>query len=882
MDNEKLPDDEKGTGPVAPENTLKDRAQDFLERRIALTPPEVVALSKNLRNYKSFSYARRILKRAAGDLTPDADPELMRKLVQQWALCTYKDDDLPIDQRLDEAERILGIFENIDTTMDQETLGLAGAIHKNRWKVDNQKIHLERSLSYYLRGYELGPERDQGYAGINAAFVLDWLAFIEENEAAQPVARERRKRANEIRRDILEKVAPLVNDPAYSDLKNLWWYYSTLAEAYFGLKRYEEAVEVLLRGKDAIGEVPEWEEESTIQQIARLAILHSPTDLAGKEFEGTAAWNALDRVFGERPGAVRSAFTGKIGLALSGGGFRASLFHIGTLARLAELDVLRHIEVLSCVSGGSIIGAFYYLKVKQLLETKEAPTKQDYIEIVKETVNEFLNAVQRNIRVRIASELTTNLKMALTRRFSRTIRVGELFEKSFFSGNGPDYGDGSAQLPLKSLKIVPKGEKANFNPKLHNWRRVSKVPVLILNATTLNTGHVWQFTATWMGEPPSSVATKVDMNDRLRRMYHDEAPKGHEAIGLGLAVAASACVPGLFEPVTFDGLYPGRTIGLVDGGVCDNQGVSSLLEQDCTVVLVSDGSGQMGSQASSSRGVLGVPLRSNSILQARIREAQHHDLEKRKRSSLLLGLMYIHLKRDLDGEEVDWVGCAETVERKKRIGNLTAYGIDRDIQTQLAAIRTDLDSFSDMEAYALMTSAYRMTEESFRDPRNVDGFTAGGEDPIDWKFLKAESAMKGVGREAQDLRKLLAVSCNLAFKVWKLVPALRYTAIASGAIAFILFVWLSYRYADSVLFPSVTVGVFAVFVLLTGAATWAASSNSVMAVSVVPVRGAVARLVFWIGMCLFGWWASRLHLFIFDRLYLYLGRLDTFQKERKR
>ena len=47
----------------------------------------------------------------------------------------------------------------------------------------------------------------------------------------------------------------------------------------------------------------------------------------------------------------------KLGLALSGGGFRASLFHIGVLARMAELDLLRHVGVLSTVSGGSIIGA---------------------------------------------------------------------------------------------------------------------------------------------------------------------------------------------------------------------------------------------------------------------------------------------------------------------------------------------------------------------------------------------------------------------------------------------------------------------------------------------------------------------------------------------
>lgn len=49
----------------------------------------------------------------------------------------------------------------------------------------------------------------------------------------------------------------------------------------------------------------------------------------------------------------------RLGLALSGGGFRASFFHIGVLARLAELDLLRPIEVISTVSGGSIIGALY-------------------------------------------------------------------------------------------------------------------------------------------------------------------------------------------------------------------------------------------------------------------------------------------------------------------------------------------------------------------------------------------------------------------------------------------------------------------------------------------------------------------------------------------
>ncbi|MCP5188758.1 MAG: hypothetical protein H6991_13405, partial [Pseudomonadales bacterium] len=43
--------------------------------------------------------------------------------------------------------------------------------------------------------------------------------------------------------------------------------------------------------------------------------------------------------------ALAEARAGKLGLALSGGGFRAALFHIGVLARLAECDLLRHVAV---------------------------------------------------------------------------------------------------------------------------------------------------------------------------------------------------------------------------------------------------------------------------------------------------------------------------------------------------------------------------------------------------------------------------------------------------------------------------------------------------------------------------------------------------------
>src|SRR5437868_15290628 len=100
------------------------------------------------------------------------------------------------------------------------------------------------------------------------------------------------------------------------------------------------------------------------RQLANIARLHYATDDA-------RAFKVLSPlVTGE---AARGLLIGKVGLALSGGGFRAALFHAGVLARLAELDALRHVEVLSCVSGGSILGALYYLELRrELMKTPDS------------------------------------------------------------------------------------------------------------------------------------------------------------------------------------------------------------------------------------------------------------------------------------------------------------------------------------------------------------------------------------------------------------------------------------------------------------------------------------------------------------------------------
>ncbi len=855
------------------------------------SPKDILDLATELKNDKYFGYARRLLFRARQDPGISADPKLATRLRQQHALCTYKDPDLPADLKYDRALEILAQCDDLSTTRKQETLGIAGAIFKNKWETFGQRSDLERSLAYYLRGYRQGIAGDYGYTGINAAFVLDVIADQEAcafraGNATSVSAEARIAEAQRIRQEIAAELPRLAAE--HASLKKEWWFCATVAEALFGLGRYLEALPWLRDGK-ALPGVPGWEFETTARQLACLARLASngvpdgaPQQAAKvlEEFLGTAS-------------AVTTAFIGKVGLALSGGGLRASLFHIGVLARLAELDVLRHVEVLSCVSGGSIIGAYYYLELRQLLRTKVDTeiTRQDYIDIVQRIQREFLAGVQQNIRTRVLANPWANIRMILSPNASRTERVGELYEKHLFS-RVEDGAQGEARWISKltvqptdgehSLDSKSKDEKRPFNPKRDNWCRHAKVPMLVLNATALNTGHNWQFTATWMGEPPAGIDSEIDANYRLRRMYYYEAPEGYRQYRLGHAVAASSCVPGLFEPINLPNLYADKTVRLVDGGVHDNQGITALLEQGCSLLLVSDASGQMDSQDQPGNSALGALLRSNSILQSRVREAEFHELAARRRSSLLRGMMFVHLKKDLDVDPVDWISCEDPVDASdearpsSRRGDLTCYGIRKDVQKLLAGIRTDLDSFHEVEAFALMTSGYRQAEYEF--PRVAPNFPVSNEAAAEWQFLGIEEPMKRIGgldAAHRELVTLLTAANSLAFKIWRLSRPLKVFgwSVITAAVAAVI--WACIIWANYPLLTPKRIGVAAA-----GAALTALVGNRLM--RVIRYKDTIRQIAVGLGMGVLGWAAAAIHLAIFDPLYLRRGRLQRIEKLQAR
>ena len=783
----------------ASSTTLTEQAKEVLRNRRG-TADNLFALAKSLKKIQKFNLARRILALASKQW---ADPALARQIVQQHASCTEKDPDLPLDRRYQRAiDIIAGELKKADAYLlaspnetedhlkksiyaHQETFGIAGAIHKRWWQVDAQIRHLVKAQELYDKGWQLATLwsgagiPDQGYTGINAAFVLDLLAQqVPEDEQ---LVKQRRSDASAIREKIRARLSPL---PAAE--RDNWWTLVTLAEACFGLGDYEGARHWLRRTAQ-IEQPQRWEYETTVKQLAELAMIQAGGDKTAEEFVDTEAWSVLRELVGEDEAGLRTAFSGKVGLALSGGGFRASLFHIGVLARLAELDMLRHVEVLSCVSGGSIIGALYYLKVRKLLESKPDNdiTPADYIQIVREMEEELTVVIEHNPGRQVFSQLAL--------LGTRTEEMGKLLDTTPYGaaaglpiGERPQLRHLIIRPPFNQAEVaLPPEDRSPFVPKYDNWRRAHKVPILIINATTLNTGHNWQFTATFMGESPNQIVPEVDGNERLRRMYFSESmPTHHKSVPLGLAVAASAAVPGLFRPVKLAGLYENRDVELVDGGVHDNQGIAGLLEQDCKVILASDASGQLVSEPHPSRLETSVLWRSNNTLMARVRELEYRELTARKEAGLLRDLLFVHLKKDLAVEPVDWLECDLAKESSETPGvppgshKATDYEVRGDVQNLLAGIRTDLDVFSEAEACALMSSGYKMTAHYF--PECVKSFKSNVEQTEPWRFQQVDAFLAEPKKasvnspepsQISDFLARLKLGAQLLFKAPQLLPS---------------------------------------------------------------------------------------------------------------
>jgi NTE family protein len=402
------------------------------------------------------------------------------------------------------------------------------------------------------------------------------------------------------------------------------------------------------------------------------------------------------------------------------------------LARLAELGLLRPIQVISTVSGGSIVGALYYLHVKNLLESKAdgAISDGDYIELVRAVEREYREAATSNVRGSGWANPLKNFEMAQP-TYTRTDRVGELYEQRFYAKAWGGRARRGGRIAMRDLLIVPKGFEGAFDPDVENRRRNAPVPILLLEATTLNTGHNWRFEAMYMGEPPrqgtadQSLREDVDKNTILARTKWADLPEACRDFPLGGAVAASACFPGGFPPMQVPGLFDDLVVELVDGGVHDNQGVEGLVDRGCTHWIISDGSGQMPDIKRPSTRLPAVLGRVISI---------YGDAEREQRLLQLLraggSVAFMHLQTGLPARERTPGG--KVIEQEVSLTS-TAFGVLEDVQRALAQVRTDLDAFCEVEAWALMADSYQLTGEIVPKQAELSALGNAGSSQ-DWPF----------------------------------------------------------------------------------------------------------------------------------------------------
>ncbi len=560
----------------------------------------------------------------------------------------------------------------------------------------------------------------------------------------------------------------------------------------------------------------------------------------------------------------------KLGLALSGGGFRASFFHIGVMARLAELDLLRSVEVLSCVSGGSIIGALYYLHLKRLLESKPDSdiVRDDYIRMIERIETEFLKGVQTNIRVRAFSNFAKNWRM-FGRSYSRSDRMAELYDEAFY-----DSVAAHQRISLAEIKIQPPDVAEPFHPRKHNEKRRAKVPMLILNATTLNTGRNWQFTAVDMGERETDAETQsFEKNLILLPLRFDDEVMPHEKyrrVPVSVAVAASACVPGIFPPLALTDLYPDIVPQLVDGGVYDNQGLASIVYEQCTHVIASDGSGQLEDVDNPPAGAVSVTQRTNGVLMEKVRNQGLYSLFLRRQAGTVEDSPILHLREEVSLVELK---PGEKKPEGGAGGGVTTFGISQRVQRYLSEVRTDLDSFTDTESWSLMYSGYKICGKMI-GKKMLE--LSGGRLPNDiaqtqWKFL-AIGPLAETGTSTDYLERL-KVSSKTILKVYSLSPLL----IPLGVLVVLV----------SIIVPLIPVVVAWRFI----ADAFGLSFLWLAGIMIVLTLPAFLRLGFiksaWIdnllninliGSAFFGALLAFLHLKIIDPLYVKKGKLSSFQK----
>jgi NTE family protein len=258
---------------------------------------------------------------------------------------------------------------------------------------------------------------------------------------------------------------------------------------------------------------------------------------------------------GEIKNADLDALTGESGgpqdglaLCLSGGGYRAMLFHVGAILRLNELGILPDLKRVSSVSGGSVTAGLLGLNWKKLTFD--------------------------------SSKRATNLSRLLVEPIQRM--ASTTIDRESIIGGLLLPGSINSRI-VKNYKDILFGQAT-----LQDLPDDSSGPRFVINATNVQSGVLVRMSQAYLADYRVGI---------IRR------PR----ISLAEAVAASSAFPPFLSPAEIDvdpsdfdqsGSFELQrepytdSLVLTDGGVYDNLGLETAWKRYKTI-LVSDGGGKM-------------------------------------------------------------------------------------------------------------------------------------------------------------------------------------------------------------------------------------------------------------------------------------------------
>ncbi len=350
-----------------------------------------------------------------------------------------------------------------------------------------------------------------------------------------------------------------------------------------------------------------------------------------------------------------------LGLALSGGGFRATLFHLGSLLRINEAGLLGKLDEITSVSGGSIIAGHLGLRWRQLEFDEHG----------------------------VATNFDTEVTVPIREFCSRTIDVGVILGGIMNPVRHPShllrsryrkhlYGDGTLQdLPAP-------GEGPRFT----------------IYATSLQTGASVRFTREFLGE--YHLGRIPNPNILIAAAVAASSAFPPPLCPLKLKVDPESWIPDDISDLHGDP-YLMRTMWLADGGVYDNLGLERLVSV-CDRILVSDA---------------GAPF----AIKKRLRAVRYSQIARTRRAISIMSEQ-VRARRSqrliqqfVDGEKSGayWsIGtCIEAYPLLEQ-GLTCSLVNDSDDTAEIAEMRTRLNRFADDEQRRLINWGYALSDAALR------------------------------------------------------------------------------------------------------------------------------------------------------------------------